>query len=670
MRKKFIALAVSVAVLFGTAVWVGTHINAVGASSRRIVSVNLRSTCNEALAEDGSLYMLGSMWGSRSYEDLTEAANADHYTPIKILSNVESVNAGFNQKGAITKNGDLYMWGDNDFGALGDGKSGTDDRLLPEKILSNVHCISYGHWSIGAVTKDGSLYMWGSNSSGELGDGTTEDRNRPVKVLSDATSVSIDQSTTGAVTKDGSLYMWGWNDSGQVGNGTTKDCYEPVKVLSNVDFANVGYDCCGAVTKDGSLYMWGKNNRGQVGNGTTEDCYKPVKVLSDVISVSVDGSTVGAITKDGSLYMWGNNSDGQVGNGTTENCTQPAKVLSDVACIKMQGLYTGAITKDGSLYMWGNNIGGQLGDGTTESRYTPVKVLSNVVSIAYNRASGWNVGAVTKDGDLYVWGTNNDGIIGDGSTEDRHTPVKVLSNVNFFEFGYDCCGAVTKDGSLYMWGSNDGGQLGDGTTKDRHTPVKISFLSARNSQKITYHITGIKNRKVVHGSSFSLNAKTTGTGKLTYKSSNTKILSVNAKGKVTVKGYGPAYIQIKAAGGNGYKAAVRKIKLIAVPKQGKITKAEWQKSGVRIQWKPEKTADGYEYAIAYNKKFSSQSRKKTKKTGLIMTKYKTGTKKMYVKVRTYKKAGKKTYYGSWSKVRALKLKKARKTGESSYAIAN
>ena len=176
----------------------------------------------------------------------------------------------------------------------------------------------------------------------------------------------------------------------------------------------------------------------------------------------------------------------------------------------------------------------------------------------------------------------------------------------------------------------------------------------KTSQKITYHSSVIKKGKVTFGSSFSLNAKTSGKRKLTY----------------TVKGYGPAYIQIKASGGNGYKASIRKLKLIAVPARGKVTKAVQENGVVRFNWKAEKTADGYEYAMAYNKKFSGQSKKKTKKTGLALTKYKTGTKKMYLKVRTYKKTGEKTYYGQWSKARLLKLKKVPKGGESSYAITN
>ena len=252
------------------------------------------------------------------------------------------------------------------------------------------------------------------------------------------------------------------------------------------------------------------------------------------------------------------------------------------------------------------------------------------------------IGAITEDGSLYMWGANYFGMLGDGTNEDRNSPVKVLENVKSACLGGSCTGAITEDGSL----------------------------SKKAPQKITYHSKSIKKGKVAYGTSFSLNAKSTGAGKLTYKSSDKKILSVNSKGKVTVKGYGPATIKIRASAGNGYKASVRNLKLIAVPGRGQVTKAVQENGVVRFKWKAEKTADGYEYATAYNKKFSGQSKKKTKKTGLALTKYKTGTKKMFIKVRTYKKAGKKTYYGSWSKARLLKLKKVRKTGESSYAIAN
>ena len=120
--------------------------------------------------------------------------------------------------------------------------------------------------------------------------------------------------------------------------------------------------------------------------------------------------------------------------------------------------------------MWGNNYYGELGDGTTEDRHTPVKVMDNVVSVSLG---GDRSGAITKDGSLYMWGRNEFGELGDGTTENKHAPVKIMDNVVSVSLEYYHSGAITKDGSLYMWGQNSFGKLGDGTTEDRYTPVRI-----------------------------------------------------------------------------------------------------------------------------------------------------------------------------------------------------
>ena len=144
----------------------------------------------------------------------------------------------------------------------------------------------------------------------------------------------------------------------------------------------MGYNYTGAVTKDGSLYMWGYNREGQLGyqyKGTSYE-YIPTKILDGVKSVMLGTFTGSAIMKDGSLYMWGYNGNGQVGNGTTTNVTKPTKILDQVKKIRVHKYYTSsnghtaAITEDGSLYMWGSNSSGQLGDGTTTDRLTPVKI--------------------------------------------------------------------------------------------------------------------------------------------------------------------------------------------------------------------------------------------------------------------------------------------------------
>ncbi len=84
---------------------------------------------------------------------------------------------------------------------------------------------------------------------------------------------------------------------------------------------------------------------------------------------------------------------------------------------------------------------------------------------------------VKTDGSLWVWGDNGYGQLGDGTTTDRHEPVKVMEGVRSVTVAVsECSAAIRTDGSLWMWGDNWYGQLGDGTTTDRHEPVKIMDL--------------------------------------------------------------------------------------------------------------------------------------------------------------------------------------------------
>lgn len=144
--------------------------------------------------------------------------------------------------------------------------------------------------------------------------------------------------------------------------------------------------------------------------------------------------------------------------------------------------HSGAITEDGSLWMWGQNEYGQLGDGTTEDKHAPVKVMENVKMISLG---GYYSGAITKDGSLWTWGWNYGEELGDGTTEDKHTPVKVMENVKEVSLGAYHSGAITEDGSLWMWGQNGYGQLGDGSTKDSEYPINITDQFNQTQQQNT-----------------------------------------------------------------------------------------------------------------------------------------------------------------------------------------
>lgn len=349
----------------------------------------------------------------------------------------------------------------------------------------------------GVITANGDLYMWGANSLGWLGDGTRISKSMPTKVLSSVVDLSLAKNTSyyiyedewaggwcGAVTEDGSLYMWGEQPIGSVSSETN---LIPTKKRAQVKLFDItaGYNC-GTVMMDGSLYMWGRNDYGQLGDRTTTYRPAPVKVLEQVAAISAGGDFYsGAMTVDGSLYMWGNNEFGQLGDGTTTNKLSPEKVLDQVVAVSLGADHSGAITADGSLYMWGKNDRGQLGDGTTTDRYTPIKIMDHVASISLG---GESTGAVTTDGSLYMWGSKYEGRDEQGSfkTSKVTVPTKVMDHVVYVSVGVKfTTGAITEDGSLYTWGYNEFGQLGDGTTEDKLIPTKISLpspvLTTKNS---------------------------------------------------------------------------------------------------------------------------------------------------------------------------------------------
>lgn len=144
---------------------------------------------------------------------------------------------------------------------------------------------------------------------------------------------------------------------------------------------------------------------------------------------------------------------------------------------------TYSLGPDASLWAWGNNYFGQLGDGTSGNgnmRLTPMHLqdgsFGSLVSVS---AGGDFVLALNAEGEVWSWGYNTWGELGDGTTMDRATPQKVagLPEIKAIFAGSNTSFAIARDGTVWGWGRNERGMLGDGTTTDRLVPTQIPALT-------------------------------------------------------------------------------------------------------------------------------------------------------------------------------------------------
>lgn len=340
---------------------------------------------------------------------------------------------------------------------------------------SNCKTVSAGGWHTMAIKTDGALWAWGFNRWGQLGNGKTleEASSSPMKIMDNVVYISAGNSRTMAIKTDGTLWAWGGNTYGGLGDGTKdNNSPAPVKIMNNAASVSAGYYHAMAIKTDGTLWAWGGNEYGQLGDGTDKERPFPVKIMDGIASVAVGASHTMAIKTDGTLWAWGRNLDGRLGDGTEEDRPSPVKIMDNVTSIAVGSDHTMAIKTDGTLWAWGYNAYGELGDGTRENRPFPVKIMNTVASVS---AGAGRTAAIMTDGTLWAWGCS---YLGWRNGDDDLSPVKIMDNASSVSVGTFHIMAIKADGTLWAWGGNEYGQLGDGTKENRLSPVKIMGTAA------------------------------------------------------------------------------------------------------------------------------------------------------------------------------------------------
>ncbi len=332
------------------------------------------------------------------------------------------------------------------------------------------------------LNADGRAYCWGGNDRGQLGAGGANSVATPLAVSGDVrfTTIATGLSHSCAISRGGGAWCWGENERGQLGDRTTTAHQAPMRVAEIRMFTAIGvgaaHSC--ALDSQGEAWCWGANSHGQLGSEGATENGTPTLVAGDhhFSTISLGWNFTCALDS-GRAFCWGENANGQLGDGTITEHRSPVQVAEGLT---FKSIATGAthacgITQTGEAYCWGNNVGGQLGDGTHVSRELPTAVRTSLKFVAI-AAGALHTCAITADGGAFCWGRDNYGQLGNGAmSQDSSEPVRVAGDHAFASvhaFGSHTCG-TTASGDLFCWGYNLDGQLGDGSRVNRARPAYV-----------------------------------------------------------------------------------------------------------------------------------------------------------------------------------------------------
>uniref|UniRef100_A0A8C1C7T4 HECT and RLD domain containing E3 ubiquitin protein ligase 3 n=1 Tax=Cyprinus carpio carpio TaxID=630221 RepID=A0A8C1C7T4_CYPCA len=287
------------------------------------------------LLHDGSVYASGSnSCGQLGHEkggwrpELVGALDAQK---------IAGVSCGQAHSLAVNEQGQVFAWGAGEGGQLGLGAAEEVVRVprlikkLCEHRISQVMC---GNQHCIALSKDGQLFVWGENSSGQLGLGKGEPSTLSPQPLKSLCGIPLAQISTGgdhsfALSLSGAVFGWGKNSAGQLDRAVP--CHIKFLRSQKVVYISCGEEHTAALTKEGGLFTFGNGSRGQLGHDSTRNEPLPLRVMelmgTEVSQIACGRHhTLAFVPSTGLVYAFGCNTQGQLGTGLRGNAKSPLPV--------------------------------------------------------------------------------------------------------------------------------------------------------------------------------------------------------------------------------------------------------------------------------------------------------------------------------------------------------
>ncbi|XP_039806282.1 PH, RCC1 and FYVE domains-containing protein 1-like isoform X4 [Panicum virgatum] len=358
--------------------------------------------------------------------------------------------------------GDVFIWGkgvgayaSHTSGNLHDSRSDlSSPKALDSTFLLDIRSIACGSKHLVLVTKQGEIYSWGEELGGRLGHGVDADVCHPklIRALSGIIieSVACGEFHTCAVSFCGDLYTWGdgTHYSGVLGHGNDTAHWIPKKVYGPLEGLHISLVSCGQwhtaiVTSLGQLFTFGDGVFGALGHGDRLSTNIPRQVNSlkgmrvlraacgtwhtAAIVEIVDFLDPAAATK---LFTWGDGDRGQLGHVDREARFIPACVASLLEpsfCLVACGHdSTVALSTSGQVYTMGSNAFGQLGNPKTDGKFPTL--VGGIISSSFIEeiaCGSHHIAVLTSKAEVYTWGRGANGRLGHGDSVNRNTPTLV-----------------------------------------------------------------------------------------------------------------------------------------------------------------------------------------------------------------------------------------------------
>jgi alpha-tubulin suppressor-like RCC1 family protein len=332
----------------------------------------------------------------------------------------------------------VYRWG-VPFPGGGGVRAGMEDDLptVVDDLPSQVSEVVTSNSDTYALDSNGAVWAWGADGDGEFGNGTTTSfSGTPVQVKFPAGVViaklpsPMPFNTGLAIDTSGNVWGWGYNKDEELCLPSKPAPYlVPTRLpLAHVTLAS-GAAGHALYDSNGTIYSCGNNTYGQLGDGRTTSAASAVPVpvaglpRQAVRTLVSSWGNSGALMADGTYYDWGYNSSGQLGDGKTNNSSLAVVVdlgaavtsVSEGGSNSANG-QTLVVLSDSSVWSWGNGSFGQLGDGSRKSSASPIRIdVPTVVTISQVVTGGSSSYAIDDFGDVWAWGQNNYGQLGNGT---------------------------------------------------------------------------------------------------------------------------------------------------------------------------------------------------------------------------------------------------------------